>query len=283
VHDTEAIKTYRYLRIGIVGVVLLLGVSVAYEHVKASCWQTSISAYYYTPVRVIFAGGLLAIGLCLIVIKGSTAWEDALLNVAGMLAPIVALVPTADSGTCWSIKPIPLPTSNGVMAPWVLANIHNNVASLLVAGFAGLVVAAVIAMVATKSWFAIAEVGEKGTRLGLLGALGLLTAGALLFHYWDNFATRAHGFAAVAMFAALAAAVGCDAWSLHTDATKQWYFRLYAAISVTMVVFGALMLTVGRHGTHSVLVLEVVEIALFASSWLVQTREHWNETSGMSG
>ena len=40
----------------------------------------------------------MAIGFCLIVIKGSTAWEDTCLNVAGMLAPVVAVVPTSDAG-----------------------------------------------------------------------------------------------------------------------------------------------------------------------------------------
>src|SRR5205085_6408417 len=54
----------------------------------------SISAYYYTPVRGMFAGALLAIGACLVCIRGSTTVEDILLNVAGMLAPVVALIPT---------------------------------------------------------------------------------------------------------------------------------------------------------------------------------------------
>ncbi|MBA3654232.1 MAG: hypothetical protein H0W70_08560 [Actinobacteria bacterium] len=52
---------------------LLLAVSILLEHhnVVGGCWQTSISAYYYTPVRAVFVGALMAIGLSLIVIKGS--------------------------------------------------------------------------------------------------------------------------------------------------------------------------------------------------------------------
>ena len=71
---TEARKTYRYLRIGMVGMVVFLATSLVIEAAKADCLQTSISAYYYTPVRSVFVGGMIAIGLCLIVIKGSTPW-----------------------------------------------------------------------------------------------------------------------------------------------------------------------------------------------------------------
>src|SRR5688572_22472438 len=111
-HDDEAArKTYRYVRIGMVGAVVLLAGSVLLEQreVTNGCWQTSISAYYYTPVRAVFVGVLMAIGLMLIVIKGNNELEDGCLNVAGMLAPVVALVPTSDHGRCWSIPPSPLP------------------------------------------------------------------------------------------------------------------------------------------------------------------------------
>src|SRR4051812_30911011 len=90
-----AIKSYRYLRLSIVVVVAALMASVLLEVIHAGCWQESISAYYYTPTHAIFVGGLVAIGVALIAVKGSTDLEDALLNVAGVLAPIVAFVPTS--------------------------------------------------------------------------------------------------------------------------------------------------------------------------------------------
>ena len=90
-----AIKSYRYLRLAIVVVVLSLIASVIIERAKTSCWEVSISAYYYTPVHAMFVGALVAIGVCLIAVKGSEEWEDMLLNVAGILAPIVAFVPTS--------------------------------------------------------------------------------------------------------------------------------------------------------------------------------------------
>lgn len=43
--DEYATKTYRYLRITMIGVVVLLGVAVAIERFESGCWQTSISGY----------------------------------------------------------------------------------------------------------------------------------------------------------------------------------------------------------------------------------------------
>jgi hypothetical protein len=290
-HDDVATrKTYRYVRIGMVGAVVLLGTSVLLEHQKVtpSCWQTSISAYYYTPARAVFVGALMAIGLSLIVIKGSTLLEDAALNVAGMLAPVVALVPTSDHGKCWSIAPSPLPTvvdpsGDDQLAGWVVANIDNNIRALLFAGFVGLAAAVVIAGIAvavgkkrgerqdlTDDWR-----GEnRGTVLGLLAALVFLIVSTLLFHHWDAFDTRSHGFAAMAMFAALAFAAAVNAREC-LRCGRRWYFRLYLAIAVLMVAAAGVMFA---DWTHKVFAVEVIEIGLFAAFWVVQTRELWHET-----
>ena len=67
------------------------------------CWQHSISAYYYTPVQLFLVGALVAIGISLIALKGSIELEDAVLNFAGILAPVVALVPTPNVGRCGSV------------------------------------------------------------------------------------------------------------------------------------------------------------------------------------
>ncbi len=277
--ETPAVKTYRYLRISMVGAVVLLGVSILVERSGLSCWQTSVSAYYYTPVRAIFVGVLMAVGLSLIVIKGSTAWEDATLNAAGMLAPVVAVVPTTDVGRCWSQSPGPLPVDgDGNLASWVTANIDNNITALLITGIAGLLVAAVIASIATSNIRAVAEVGDIGMRLGLAAAMAFLLVGTGLFVLWDNFNTRAHGIAAVLMFFFLALAVGGNAWDRRGDPAPRTYFCLYAAIAAAMVIAPAIMFPLGSSWRHMVLVLEATEITLFAVFWLVQTREHWDET-----
>ena len=272
----EAVKTYQYLRIGMVLVVVLLAVSVLYERSKAPCWQTSISAYYYTPVRAILVGGLMAIGLCLIVIKGSTTWEDAALNTAGMFAPIVAVVPTSSA----AVKCLWLQPGESTSASSVAANIDNNVTALLIAGFLGLAVTLIIAVAVNRSIRGITQFGERGTRIGLLSAFVLLVAGALLFRYWDDFDTKMHGYAAVAMFAFLAVAVGLNAWTRRD--TRDLYFWLYTVIAALMIVTAIVVFAVGKKWDHGVLILETIEIAMFAAFWIVQTIEQWSDKARAS-
>jgi hypothetical protein len=97
-----ALRTYTALRIGMVAVLMGLGVSLFLEIRGAPehCVNKSISAYYYTPVHSVFVGALIALSLAMIALWGKTVAEDACLNLAGMLAPVVAFVPTLDSTNC---------------------------------------------------------------------------------------------------------------------------------------------------------------------------------------
>lgn len=269
--DFIAITTYRYLRIGIVGLVLLLAMSVGIERTRSHCWQTSISAYYYTPVRAIFVAGLLAIGLCLIVIKGR-GLEDAALNFAGMLAPVVAVVPTSASNGCQSSTP---KLAGLELQNWVHANVHNNVMSLLLAGFAGLITAAIIASVNQRSLKAVMAVGTKEMRIGLWATLAFLMLGWLLFAKWSGFETHAHSYAALLMFIMLAAAIGSNAWRRRGQ-DKQRYVGIYGATAIGMVVVGIACFAYPGTWNHRILWLEMLEILLFATFWLTQTYEHWN-------
>jgi len=134
-----AIKTWRYLRASMIGFVLAIFIGVGFERSKApGCFQTSISAYYYTPVHGVFIGALVAVGTCLICLRGNTDAEDILLNLAGMFAPVVALVPTPGTGSCGSV----LTTADNRDV-----NIGNNMFVLLAVGAAGFVFLAVIAIV----------------------------------------------------------------------------------------------------------------------------------------
>lgn len=241
--DIAARKTYRYVRLGMIGAVVLLAASVLIEQsaTPGDCWQTSISAYYYTPARAVFVGALMAIGLSLIVIKGSRSLEDIFLNAAGMLAPVVALVPTSGAGSCWSIKPDPLPTfkdgNDTLLEDWVVANIDNNIKALLLAGVFGLLVAIVIAPVAMKvrrpDGEKVSDAAEAAIKGNVGTVLSLAAAGATLiaFAVWrevspEFFNERSHGFAAITMFAFLAGASFVNAWDTK-DKGRITYARIY--------------------------------------------------------
>ena len=298
----DVIKTYRYLRIGMIGAVVFLAASIAIERSKVDCWQTSISAYYYTPVRAIFVGSLIAIGLSLIVYKGRSTWEDVFLNFAGMFAPVVAIAPTTDVGKCWSLAPTPRPLgADGSLNEWVVTNIDNNINALLIAGVVGLIVAAIIAIVVIlknarkarkkglswrKSVLARVERDEveegdvkkdgRGTILSLVVTFLVLLIGWLLIENWGDFNTRAHGFAALLTFVFLIGAIVAKVREQHWDQRDKWFW-IYTTVAGLMVLGGILISTMRMFGEHTVYALETYELALFAFYWIVQTAENWKE------
>ena len=286
VDPEHALKTYRYLRIGMAGAVALIGVSVAWEVVRAFlaegwCMQTSLSAYYYTPVRAIFVGALMAIGLALIVIKDRPV-QDTALNVAGMLAPVVALVPTTKIGGCWSIVPDPDPLVKGELAEWVLRNIENNFFALAVAGVVGLLVAISLA-VRDKRAGRTTEQTDRNMRISARISGAILLIFVVLMLIWDDFNIYAHHAAAISMFVALNVAVIATArWEkserkLFRLRYKHWYVALAWLMSAGgLVVWGLAALTMAHH----VLVIEAWEIVMFAAFWLVQTVDNWHEELG---
>lgn len=74
--------------------------------------RDSMSAYYYSPtLRDVFVGALVAIGSFLYLYKGFSSKENVALNMAGLLAIAVAIVPTAPPGV--TAGPV---TLHGVLA-----------------------------------------------------------------------------------------------------------------------------------------------------------------------
>lgn len=249
-----------------VAMVVLLAVSLGYEMVKApGCVQTSISAFYYTPVRNIFVGALVAIGLCLIVIRGRGSWQDFFLNVAGMLAPVVALVPTGYSPRCpASNLSEPLTTNAGEID---VANVQNNLFALFAAG-----------VVAVAAAWMLSRQGVQRERVRRLSLSFVLTfvlvlVGALLFVTTDWFEEHAHAGAAGSMFVCLGIVV-----VIRQRASKATaYGTLYLAVWLAMLL-GALfcgVLAVTHSFDHTIFLVEAIEISCFVAFWLTRTIETW--------
>jgi hypothetical protein len=271
--NTHIVKTYRYLRIAMVSLVVALGVSVAHEMIEKNgkCFQTSISAYWYTPAQAVFVGTLIAIGVCLIALKGNTEWEDIFLNVAGMLAPFVALVPTPGPGKCQTVKVDVLERT---------AAVQNNVTALLAVGLLGVALAVA---------FAVRSRGTKPTTQFGIGVSALVLVGATTWFKTDldSFIHYAHYTAALTMFGFIILVVVWNAWQFarHTaddvnSMTKREYAtNRYAIVAALMV--GSLVLMGGYaklfEWDHAVLWIEGVLITLFATFWVLQTKELWGE------
>lgn len=269
-----SVKSYRYLRIGMIGAVVALAAAIGIERLAVECWQPSISGYYYTPVRAIFVGALTAIGLALVVVQGRTQVEEILLNVAGMLAPIVAVVPTTEVADCWSVPPARFPVDANSFDEIFAAAIDNNMAALLVTAAVGLVVAAVIGRAVAGSASAAMARLERETRWGLVVSALLVVVVAVAFLWWQDFPLWAHDLAAIAMFVCLAAAVWSNG-AASAEAHEATYPAVYRTVAVAMFAPALLLLPVFAGFGHRVFVVEAIEIVLFAVFWIVQTRQFW--------
>jgi hypothetical protein len=279
----EAIrKTYRYLRVGIVGMVALLTVSVVIEIAWGDVGQLgSISAYYYTPVRAIFVGALMAIGLSLLAIRGRDGAEDTLLNLAGMLAPVVALVPT----------PLQRNGPDGEPEAYVpdefLTSIENNIGAVLVLGVIGFGFA---------YWTARRNPPESrrkaliGVAVG--GAAFVAFAGWFLFAP-DSFDVGAHYVAAIPLFGCISAVAWINARAAREKDEDQPVLEmlpaerratLYQMIAMSMVVtvviavvLFVLELAEVTPIPNWLFYIETVLLGLFVTFWLLQTAEYWDE------
>ena len=263
-----AIKTWRYLRLAMIALVIALATAVIYEIARrgGDCVQTSISAYYYTHAQAVFVGALVAIGACLISLRGSTDHEDVLLNLAGMLAPVVAFVPTPHAGDCASLEGVPQdPTPN----------IENNITALLVVGLAAF---AFLAGLALWDRTHNATPRRPGT-VALVGygvAVALWAGGGVVFlaaRGW--FVGHAHIWAAVAMFTCIIAVAVVNAFSFKRKQGDPDARNRYLWIGVLMPVSVVALLVFG--GKYDVLEAEAAAILLFAIFWAIQTQELWYE------
>ena len=268
---SEAVKTWRYLRLAMVALVIGLAASVLYEHAqtRTGCWQISLSAYYYTPVQSFLVGALVTIGVSLVAVKGNTDWEDLLLNLAGICAPVVAFVPTPGPGGCGSVLTT---TANRD------GNIANNVTALLVAGGVGLLVVGAVA--ARGRWNPTARRLTPTAKFGfaVIVVLYLVTIAVfLLARRW--FVDHGHDVAAISMFAFILLNACLNALNRRRAPTgKPWRVNWYAVVAVLMVAATVAWVLVGLvgHWPYWPIGIESSLITLFAVFWVLQTIELWD-------
>lgn len=227
-------------------------------------WQfkSSISAYWYTPVGPVFVSVLVSIGVALIVIKGTHAWEDTWLNFAGVFAPVVAFVPTL------------LPGEANLTDSAVLTQLANSMTALFFAGGSGIAVAFILR--------GRAQLPREGRpeRWRVWGTIAIYLIGLVLFVFFRaTFTGRAHGIAAGLMFLSIAVAVLHTAFrrELRDTSLRPTYIAL-ALVMVATLVVAVIVLWGGTDLFHFVLVVELIEIVAFVTFWILQTREHWQET-----
>ncbi len=296
--DEQALTTYRYLRMSLVTVLAMLAAAVLVQTFWGSStgppdlanpdWETSISYYYWTPVRAVFIGSLIAMGVGMVVLKADNEVEDILLNIGGVLAPLVALVPTpqhcvvTDAGGCTTP---PLPAD-------IVEGIRNNVSALLLAGVLAVVIFVLLTRRAATRPTPQPRSIVVARRVGFGITFALLVGGYVWFYAGrDSFQDHAHLYAAVTLFA-------CIVLVVLLNAVTQLLLRRKGAprasvLAATYLAIVGLMLLVGVIGVvvhsrpegtsfllieqaYAILFLEAGILFLFMCFWIVQSVELWD-------
>jgi len=270
----SVLSTYRYLRVAMVLLVLLLSAAVVLQIFGADpdCWQRSVSAYYYTPARAVFVASLCAIGACLVVYRGNTDAEDVALNASGLLAFVVAFVPTQVDDTC--------PASNVPTPAELDAAVTNNVWALIVGG----------AALTAVSWFLRVRTApdERGGSLSVwplvASSVGVVVLPFVFVRWHDAVRDHGHDVAAIALFAGIVVVVAMNALGLAAQSdggtpVARRVANRYTVVGVAMVgTFVGVL--VAHWAVPSFLQwlfwLEALLIAEFAAYWVLQTVELWN-------
>jgi hypothetical protein len=287
--DSWAAKTYNYLRLGMLVLVAALGYSIVEEARRSGvhCYLGSISGYYYTPVQPVFIGVMVAVGFALIVIKGRTGWEDIALTLAGIMAPLVAFVPTTDdkNGVC---RPLMKTAGRYREDPagsfFVHAGSNNNLHALVFAGSVAIGLALIAPIYKAIRGRSLDNYGESfWLTLGL--GFVVVVLGWILVSTWWNTLREGHAIFACAMFGFLAVAALLNAgFGLigNEPHTRKQFALAYLVVGVLMIASGVGFLIWHAQATHPpkhlVLGIEAVEIFFFAAFWAIQTVERWDQT-----
>jgi hypothetical protein len=274
--DTTARATYRYLRAGMVVIIVMLFAAILIDSIPDN-FQSSISAYYYTPARNVFVAALCCLGIMLIVYKGSRDVEDVLLNLAGSLAFFVAFVPVRLPGdSC----PQFFHSTNERCAA-----IANNISALSIGLIAAVSIIVLVYVIDPKSR---AETTCWGNWLRAASAVILVGFIAAFLFRPELFDAAAHYAAAVSIFVIIGVVVFLNAYLVGKQekpidekqdgyrwAYQNRYRVIYGLIGASMV--GTLL---GAFASAAkgipLFALETTLLFEFAVFWAVQTFELWN-------
>jgi hypothetical protein len=295
--DAYALRTYRYVRVMIIALTVGLLTAVVVEWATAGCALGSISAYYYTPAHGLFAGGLIGIGVCLIAIRDQNDLQDGLLNLAGLLGPMVALIPmhlnvgtAADpsrQASCITgaqrisdLRPTNVQeVAFGLVTGGRLDAIRNNVFALLVMLALGLVLMGGLIW-RSRTYPGPSTPTPKWWPCWL--AVGM-TVGVLLVYRcaYGFFIERVHFLSAGLMFLAVSLFAIVDGIRARSVQGASKRGLAYIALGSGLIAGCLTIILIGRHNTwtYTTLTAELWGISLFLAFWIIQTIDLWNHTS----
>jgi hypothetical protein len=271
---TASLRTYRYLRIAMGGMIIVIFTAVAIVAIGQGQLLGSISQYYYTPARSSFVGALVAAAVALLALSGHRA-ERALLDGAGLLAPLIAVVGTP-------IRSLEICGGDGTCVPEsAVPDIENGVLTYLAIGTAGWLTVLVLVLAR--------RVPLRVAGISLLVATVVIGGvAALWFLARPVFLSTVH-FGAAAVFFLLIGTIAVLHLRGRDDSPDpaRWMKVVYGIVAVGMVVVVALAIwaIVDERLTPRedlgplppVFTCEVVALILFLVFWVVQSIQRWND------
>ncbi|GAA1995438.1 hypothetical protein [Microbacterium pumilum] len=266
---TSLQRSYRYLRIAIASTVVVILVAIAVT-IPLVGVLPSISHYYYTPARSLFVGALIAASVCFFALSGRGA-ERALLDVAALLAPLIAIVPTVISPG--SIAGIEASCYGACVPAGYAADVDVGIQTYLIIGFMILILTAVLILTG--------EVERAGGTLSLAIGVAVLVVVGLGWWLWRAaFLQWAHYVVAICFFGIIAAvAVINGFFPTRSRKPTRWLTIAYGTIAIALAldvvalpVFGSL-----RFGhVYGVFIGEVLALVLFLAFWVLQSIQFWD-------
>lgn len=268
--STSLQRTYRYLRIAIVGAVVVVFTAIA-TTLPSVGLLPSISHYYYTPANTLFVGALIAVSVSLFALSGRGA-ERALLDAAATIAPLVAIVPTTVSPGSVPGSEAECAGGRGACVPaGFAAAIDSGVLTSLIVGAAVVVLVVGLALAG--------EVDRRAAAVSISTAAPVLVIVGLAWGFSRAaFLQWAHVAAASVFFLLIAVVAVLAAVAPRAPGASPWLRRAYVAIAVAIVVIVAGMPLYGSvHAgpVYGVFIGEVLALLLFATFWILQTVQYW--------
>jgi len=274
--STSLQRTYRNLRVGIAGTVVLLGVSVIVAATTVGVLP-SISAYYYTSARNVFVGSLIAAAIAILALSGR-GLQRALFDAAALFAPLVALVPTPiRAGTVPGYEEACGAAADCVPAE-VIADVDTGVATYLIVGALAVAISVAVTIVAGNGSFA------RSLPSLSIAAVVLLAVFVAWAFFHTAFVESAHLAAAVAFVGIVALVAVANAFDTSPSTMpRRWRRAVYWVIAASMTLDILVMVIVVAGGNSAggavppVLLGEAVALLLFVAFWVVQSIEKWDD------
>lgn len=262
--DVLARETYRHLRLMLATLPALILLAILALAVRGTV-EDSISAYYGQPVRDVFVGALVGIGVCLIVYRGFPPFEDFALNLAGFFAFFVAFVPNTLAEDLLKLSEADRREA--------LFGLRASVAAVVV-------VAIIFVFLEWRfgHWSLPTLWQRPITRWVLIAAyvfVGVFLVLVVVNGFLDDDFADVHRNAAILLFASLAMAVAAHAWPGKFGSPGDPRHRKVFWLMVAGVPF-ALILEFVIKSDFTVIILEAYEILLFFWFWVVEARRTWN-------